>query len=76
MTEKVIEILKQVNPLADYIEEDTSLLNSGLFDSFMIFSAIALMELEWNISIPPAYLDKKYFETVKNICDMLHSVGV
>ena len=73
-------------PIKNYIEEnvlskkgggafssDDSLLESGLIDSAGIFSLVALLESEFNITVPDEDIVPEHFETVKSVAAYVES---
>lgn len=73
-------------PIKDYIERnvlskrgggtlssDDSLLESGLIDSAGIFSLVAFLESEFNITVPDEDIVPEHFETVKSVAAFVES---
>ena len=58
--EKLIEILEDIQPDADY-ENCTTLIDDGILESFAILSIVGELEDEFDISITPAeIIPEKY----------------
>ena len=51
--EKLIEILEDIQPDADY-ETCTTLIDDGILDSFAILSIVGELEDEFDVSVTPA----------------------
>ena len=73
-------------PIKRYIEENVlskkgggtlssedSLLESGLIDSAGIFSLVAFLESEFNITVPDEDIVPEHFETVKSVAAYVES---
>ena len=64
--EKLIEILEDIQPDADY-ESCTTLIDDGILDSFAILSIVS----ELNITITPADIIPDNFNSAKALWDMV-----
>ena len=59
--EKLIEILEDIQPDADY-ETCTTLIDDGILDSFAILSIVGELEDEFDVSVTPAdIIPENYF---------------
>ena len=58
--EKLIEILEDIQPDADY-ENCTTLIDDGILESFAILSIVGELEDEFDISITPAEIIPENF---------------
>ncbi|SHO48378.1 phosphopantetheine-binding protein [Anaerocolumna xylanovorans] len=68
--EKLLEILKDINPNIDY-ETETRLIDGGLLDSFSILSLIPELEDAFEIEITPVELIPVNFNSAKAIWSMI-----
>ena len=60
--EKLIEILEDIQPDADY-ENCTTLIDDGILESFAILSIVGELEDEFDISITPAEIIPENFNS-------------
>ena len=68
--EKLIEILEDIQPDADY-ESCTTLIDDGILDSFAILSIVSELQDEFNITITPADTIPDNFNSAKALWDMV-----
>ena len=66
--EKLIEILEDIQPDADY-ETCTTLIDDGILDSFAILSIVGELEDEFDVSVE----DPESIVTVKDAVDFVES---
>lgn len=71
MKQRILELLLEINPLAEITSYDSPLISSGDFDSFNMFSAIVLFELEWGISFLAKDIKRENFDTINNIANTI-----
>ena len=73
MEEKVLEILAEINEeILDY--EGSSLVESGLLDSFQIVDLVGMLEEEFDIEIDAELVVVENFETKEAIINMLKNI--
>lgn len=60
--EKLIEILEDIQPDADY-ETCTTLIDDGILDSFAILSIVGELEDEFDVSVTPADIIPENFNS-------------
>ncbi len=68
--EKLIEILEDIQPDADY-ENCTTLIDDGILESFAILSIVGELEDEFDISITPAEIIPENFNSAKALWEMV-----
>ena len=68
--EKLIEILEDIQPDADY-ENCTTLIDDGILDSFAILSIVSELQDEFDITITPADIIPDNFNSAKALWDMV-----
>ena len=68
--EKLIEILEDIQPDADY-ESCTTLIDVGILDSFAILSIVSELQDEFDITITPADIIPDNFNSAKALWDMV-----
>ena len=68
--EKLIEILEDIQPDADY-ESCTTLIDDGILDSFAILSIVSELQDEFDITITPADISPDNFNSAKALWDMV-----
>jgi acyl carrier protein len=69
----IMEELKQLSEdgNVDYLEDDTSLIESGLVDSMMILSLLAFLEENFNVFLSKDEFNPENFGTVIKISEMV-----
>ncbi|MGD0099338.1 MAG: acyl carrier protein [Acidobacteriota bacterium] len=70
---QICSVIQKVAKMPIEIENDESLFESGLFDSFMLVDLIARLEEEFAIKIPDSDLIPQKFDTVSKINQYLSS---
>ena len=68
--EKLLEILKDINPNIDY-ETETSLIDGGCLDSFSILSLVSELEDAFDIEITPVDLVPVNFNSANAMWSMI-----
>ena len=68
--EKLIEILADIQPDADY-ENCTTLIDDGILESFAILSIVGELEDEFDISITPAEIIPENFNSAAALWAMV-----
>ena len=68
--EKLIEILEDIQPDADY-ENCTTLIDDGILESFAIQSIVGELEDEFDISITPAEIIPENFNSAAALWAMV-----
>lgn len=68
--EKLIEILEDIQPDADY-ESCTTLIDDGILDSFAILSIVSELQDEFDITITLADIIPDNFNSAKALWDMV-----
>lgn len=68
--EKLIEILEDIQPDADY-ENCTTLIDDGILESFAILSIVGELEDEFDISITPAEIIPENFNSAAALWAMI-----
>lgn len=66
MKEKILKILKDINPDIDY-DSETQLVEDGLFDSLEVMSIVSDLEDVFHIEIDPDDVVAENFNSVKTI---------
>ena len=74
MKEKVMDILMDLRPDIDFVNE-THLIADGILESFDIMSLVAELEDEFNIKIRPKDLVAENFNSVDAIVTLLQRLG-
>jgi acyl carrier protein len=64
---KVIEIIRHVTGNAVEVDEDESLFDSGILDSFALTDVIAQLEKEFSIKVPDSDLTPRKFNSISRI---------
>ena len=68
--EKLIEILEDIQPDADY-ETCTTLIDDGILDSFAILSIVGELEDEFDVSVTPADIIPENFNSAQALGAMV-----
>lgn len=74
MSEKILEILREMQPYED-IDEDSRLIEDGIIDSMMLVLLISELESAFGLKIPEDRLQPKFFETVPVIEKLLRELA-
>ena len=68
--EKLLEILEDIQPDADY-ETCTTLIDDGILDSFAILSIVAELEDAFGVSVTPAEIVPENFNSARALWAMV-----
>ena len=68
--DKLIEILEEIQPDADYETCDT-LIDDGILDSFAILSIVSELQDEFDITIIPADIVPENFNSAEALWEMV-----
>ena len=68
--DKLIEILEEIQPDADY-ETCETLIDDGILDSFAILSIVSELQDEFDITITPADIVPENFNSAEGIWRLL-----
>lgn len=68
--EKLLEILEDIQPDADYAT-CTTLIDDGVLDSFAILSIVGEIEDEFGVSVTPAEIIPDNFNSAQALWDMI-----
>ena len=68
--EKLLEILEDIQPDADY-ETCTTLIDDGILDSFAILSIVAELEDTFGVSVAPAEIIPENFNSAQALWAMV-----
>lgn len=71
--DKLLEILKGVRPDVDF-ENETSLVDDGILDSFDVVSIISELDDAFGVQIRIAELDPENFNSAQSIWSMVQSL--
>ena len=72
--EKLLEILEDIPPDADY-ETCTTLIDDGILDSFAILSIVAELEDVFGISVTPAEIVPENFNSAQALWAMVQRLS-
>ena len=72
--EKLLEILEDIQPDADY-ETCTTLIDDGILDSFAILSIVAELEDVFGISVTPAEMVPENFNSAQALWAMVQRLS-
>ncbi len=72
--EKLLEILEDIQPDADY-ETCTTLIDDGILDSFAILSIVAELEDVFGISVTPAEIVPENFNSAQALWAMVQRLS-
>ena len=71
--EKLLEILKSIRPDVDF-ENETSLIEDGILDSFDVVSIISALDDEFDVQVRISELDPDNFNSAQSIWDLIQSL--
>lgn len=71
--EKLLEILEDIQPDADY-ETCTTLIDDGILDSFAILSIVAELEDTFGVQVTPAEIIPENFNSVQALWEMVQKL--
>lgn len=71
--EKLLEILEDIQPDADY-ETCTTLIDDGILDSFAILSIVAELEDTFDVQVTPAEIVPENFNSAQALWNMVQKL--
>lgn len=71
--QKIQAIVKQVSGKSAVPDDEESLFDSGLLDSFALPDVVAALEREFKIKIPDADLNPRKFDSIDRIVSYVES---
>lgn len=71
--EKLLEILKNIRPDVDF-ENETSLIDDGILDSFDVVSIISELDDEFGVQVKINELDPENFNSVESIWNLVQKL--
>ena len=71
--EKLLEILEDIQPDADY-ETCTTLIDDGILDSFAILSIVAELEDTFDVQVNPAEIVPENFNSAQALWNMVQKL--
>ena len=71
--EKILAILKEIDPTIDYEHVD-DLIDGKVLDSLQIVTLVTEISQAFDITISPKYLEPKYFNSVDAIWEMVQDI--
>ena len=71
--EKLLEILKGIRPDVDF-ENETSLIDDGVLDSFDVVSIISELDDQFGVQIRITELDPDNFNSAENIWNLVQDL--
>ena len=71
--EKLLEILEDIQPDADY-ETCTALIDDGILDSFAILSIVAELEDTFGVQVTPAEIIPENFNSAQALWEMVQKM--
>ncbi len=71
--EKVLEILNEIRPDVDFMNQ-TAIIDDGILDSFDIIAVTAEFNEEFDINIPIHELEPERYNTVANIWQLIQEL--
>lgn len=71
--EKLLEILKGIRPDVDF-ENETSLIDDGILDSFDVVSIISELDNEFDVQVRITELDPENFNSVEAIWQLVQEL--
>ena len=71
--DKLLEILKRVNPAVDFAN-CKSLVDDGILDSIDIVSIVSELEKEYSFEMDPDDIDPDNFQSIETIYEMLNKI--
>lgn len=71
--EKLLEILKDIRPDVDF-ENETSLIDDGVLDSFDVVSIISELDDEFGVQVKINELDPENFNSVESIWNLVQKL--
>ena len=74
-SEEVKQILLDVDSTIGDIDEQTELIESGIIDSFAIFSLIVMIEIKWKIKVPKNDISSVNFKNIESIARLIQRLN-
>lgn len=71
--DKLLEILKDINPDIDY-ENETNLIDGKMLDSFSIIQLISEICDAFDIEISPKWMRNENFNSVERMWEMIQAI--
>ena len=71
--EKVLQILREIDPTIDYEKEDR-LIDGKVLDSLQIVTLVTEISKAFAINISPKYLEPRYFNSAGAIWEMVQEI--
>ena len=71
--ENISDIIKEISA-KETINENSSLISSGLLDSFSIMILISKIETEFGIKIEMDKYELKDLDTINKICEIINNI--
>lgn len=71
--EKLLELLKNIRPDVDF-ENETSLIDDGVLDSFDVVSIISGLDDEFGVQVKINELDPENFNSVESIWNLVQKL--
>lgn len=71
--EKLLEILKGIRPDVDF-ENETSLIDEGILDSFDVVSIISELDNEFDVQVRITELDPENFNSAQSIWNLVQEL--
>lgn len=71
--EKLLELLKNIRPDVDF-ENETSLIDDGVLDSFDVVSIISELDDEFGVQVKINELDPENFNSVESIWNLVQKL--
>ena len=71
--EKLLEILKGIRPDVDF-ENETSLIDDGILDSFDVVSIISELDNEFDVQVRITELDPENFNSAESIWNLVQEL--
>jgi acyl carrier protein len=75
MKEKIINILKDIRPEYDFME-NVNFIDEGMLDSFDVVTLVSTLDDDFNISIDGVDILPENFSSVEKIMELLKKKGV
>lgn len=74
MEQKILDILNEINPGADFNGSD-DLIGDGMIDSFAVINLVSELEDEFDVEISVKDVIKENFQSVKAIAALIERVS-
>ena len=72
--EEILEILEDILPGAEHLENETALIDGGVLNSFEIVELISRLSDEFDIKIRSKYLIPENFNSVAAMWNMVQTI--